>query len=177
MLQPGGQPRDPVQRWYARPMATATASASSGAELRALIAPLVNEIGGPITALRAIQDHDGWIDREAVDVVADVFNLSRAEVRGLVAFYADFRTQPPADHVVRICQAEACQAAGSRTLTASLAERLGTTLGQATIDRSVELDAVYCLGLCARAPAMMVDGELIADADRAVERVIEQVRG
>ena len=157
--------------------AIAAASATSSEGLRRLIGPLVHETGGPLTALRAIQDRDGWIDREAVDVVADVFNLSRAEVRGLVAFYADFRTQPPADHVVRICQAEACQAAGSRALTASMAERLGTSLGHATLDRSVELEAVYCLGLCARAPAMMVDGELIADADRAVECVIERVRG
>ena len=156
-------------------MVTATVSASAGAELRALIAPLVNEIGGPITALRAIQDRDGWIDGEAVEVVADVFNLSRAEVRGLVAFYADFRTQAPAEHVVRICQAEACQAAGSRALTETVADRLGTSLGHTSVDRNVELDAVYCLGLCARAPAMMVDGELIADADKAVDRVVERV--
>ena len=134
------------------------------------------ETGGPITALRAIQDRDGWIDGDAVDAVADVFNLSRAEIRGLVAFYADFRTQPPADHVVRICQAEACQAAGSRALTETLSERLGTTLGHATPDRSVELDAVYCLGLCARAPALMVDGELFADADGAVQRVVDKVQ-
>lgn len=157
-------------------MVTATARAHTGTELRALITPLVNEIGGPVTALRAIQERNGWIDREAVEVVADVFNLSRAEVRGLVAFYADFRTQPPADHIVRICQAEACQAAGSRALTATLEERLGTTVGHATPDRSVELDPVYCLGLCARAPALMVDDELVADADRAVERVVKKVQ-
>jgi formate dehydrogenase subunit gamma len=156
-------------------MATATASAATRDELRALITPLVDEIGGPISALRAIQDRQGWIVDEAIEVVADVFNLSRAEVRGLIAFYADFRTQPPADHVVRICQAEACQAAGSRALTTTVAERLGTSLGHATPNRSVELDAVYCLGLCARAPAMMVDGELIADADRAVEYVVRKV--
>lgn len=153
-----------------------TASATSDEGLRALVAPLVGEIGGPLTALRAIQQQDGWIRPEGIGVVAEVFNLSRAEVRGLVAFYADFRTQPPADHVVRVCQAEACQAAGSRALTRTLGERLGTTLGRSTPDRSVELDAVYCLGLCARAPALMVDGELIADADQAVERVVEMVR-
>jgi formate dehydrogenase subunit gamma len=157
-------------------MAIATESTSTIAGLRDLIAPLVHETGGPITALRAIQDRDGWIDGAAIEAVADVFNLSRAEVRGLVAFYADFRTQPPADHVVRICQAEACQAVGSRALTAVIEERLGTTLGHASADRSVELDPVYCLGLCARAPALMVDGELVADADSAIERVIEKVQ-
>lgn len=155
--------------------AIATPSASDGEVLRTLISPLVHQTGGPVTALRAIQDQDGWIGPEGMDAVADVFNLSRAEVRGLVAFYADFRTSPPADHIVRVCQAEACQAAGSRGLTDALAERLGTSLGHATPDRTVELDAVYCLGLCARAPAVMVDGELIADADGAVERIAQKV--
>jgi len=157
-------------------MATAPVSSSPAERLRALITPLVDEVGGPITALRAIQELEGSIDGAAIEVVADVFNLSRAEVRGLVAFYADFRTQSPADHVIRVCQAEACQASGSRALTATLEERLGTTVGHATADRSVELDPVYCLGLCARAPALMVDDELVADADRAVERVIEKVQ-
>lgn len=158
------------------PTAIATANATSGEGLRALIAPLVHETGGPVTALRAIQDQDGWIGPEGIAVVADVFNLSRAEVRGLVAFYADFRTQPPADHVVRVCQAEACQAAGSRALTQTLAQRLGTSLGHASPDHGVELEAVYCLGLCARAPALMVDGELVADADQAIERVVQKVQ-
>jgi formate dehydrogenase subunit gamma len=75
-----------------------------------------------------------------------------------------------------VCQAEACQAAGSRALTQTLSERLGADLGHADPDRSVELGAVYCLGLCARAPALMVDGELIADADQAVERVVRKVQ-
>ncbi len=159
------------------PTAIATANATPRAELRALIAPLVSEIGGPVTALRAIQEQDGWIGPEGIEAVADVFNLSRAEVRGLVAFYADFRTDPPADHIVRVCQAEACQAAGSRSLTQTLSERLGAGLGHTTPDRSLGLEAVYCLGLCARAPAVMVDGELIADADQAVERVVRKVQG
>lgn len=155
--------------------AIATANSTSGEELRALVAPLVNETGGPVTALRAVQDQDGWIGPEGIDAVAEVFNLSRAEVRGLVAFYADFRTSPPADHTVRVCQAEACQAAGSRALTETLSDRLGVSLGHMTPDRSIELDPVYCLGLCARAPAVMVDGELIADADQAVDRIAQKV--
>ena len=157
-------------------MGTATASVTSAEATRSLIAPLVGQVGGPVTALRAIQDERGWIDGQAIDVVADVFNLSRAEVRGLVEFYADFRQRPPARHVVAVCQAEACQAAGSRDLTRTLEERLETRLGRASADRSVELEAVYCLGLCARAPALMVDGRLVVEAGNDVERVVEDVR-
>ncbi len=158
-------------------MANATATVNAPGEgLRALIAPLVEAVGGPVTALRAIQDQQGWIDGVAIETVADVFNLSRADVRGLVEFYTDFRTMPPAAHVVAVCQAEACQAAGSRQLTETLEDRLGAKLGRMDDDHSVELEPVYCLGLCARAPALMVDGTLVVEADRAVEHVVRQVR-
>lgn len=157
-------------------MATATAGSETGTQLRALIAPLVDEIGGPVAALRAVHQRQGWIDTTAVEIVADVFNLSRADVRGLVEFYSDFKTMPPAAHVVSVCQAEACQAAGSRALTTTLEERLGAKLGRMDDDHSVELEAVYCLGLCARAPALMVDGTLVVEADTAVERVVRQVK-
>ena len=152
-----------------------TASTATGGSTRTLIAHLVDETGAAVTALRAIQDDRGWIDSDALDVVADVFNLSRAEVRGLVAFYADFRTTPPAAHTVAVCQAEACQAVGSRALTKTLEVRLGAKLGRTSDDRVVGLEPVYCLGLCPRGPALTVDGSLVVDADAAVESVAQRV--
>ena len=145
-------------------------------ELRQLIVPHVNDIGGPVTALRTLQQHVGWIDDDALNAVADAFNLSRAEVRGLVAFYADFRTTPPPTHVLAVCQAEACQAAGSRALTKTLEDLLEVRLGRTSPDRSVGLEAVYCLGLCARAPAAMVDGELVVEADQRIDRMVGELR-
>ena len=106
-------------------------------DLRALIATYVDQIGGPVTALRAVQHQRGWIEPGVIEAIADEFNLSRAEVRGLVEFYADFKTLPPADHVLAVCQAEACQAAGSRRLTRTIEERLGAELGRMTPDRAV----------------------------------------
>ena len=156
-------------------MAIATANNSVADELRRSIAPFVDEIGGPVTALRAIQDERGWIDADGIGAVADVFNLSRAEVKGLVGFYADFRTTPPAEHVVTICQAEACQAAGSRDLTKAISDRLGVGLGETAADRSVGLESVACLGLCARAPAMKVDERLVVEADTAADRVLDEL--
>ena len=144
-------------------------------ELRRLIAPHTNDIGGPITALRTLQAHLGWIDADAVAAVANVFNLSRAEVRGLVNFYADFRTAPPATHVLTVCQAEACQAVGARELTRAIADRLEIDLGGTTPDRSIGLEGVNCLGLCARAPAMMVDGVLVVEAAGAADRLLDDL--
>jgi formate dehydrogenase subunit gamma len=74
-----------------------------------------------------------------------------------------------------VCQAEACQATGARALTRTLEERLGVKLGRTSEDGIVGLEPVYCLGLCARGPALMVDGSLVVDADGAVERVAQRV--
>ena len=106
----------------------------------------------------------GYVSRSREHVVADVFNLSRAEVRGIVSFYHDLKTAPQPPLQVRVCQAEACQSVGARELTA----RVGITpWRQARRDErdAVSLDAVYCLGLCAQAPSMMVNGRPLARAD------------
>ena len=64
--------------------------------------------------LHALQREFGYIDREAVPIVADALNISRAEVVGTISFYHDFREAPPGRHVLRVCRAEACQAMGAR---------------------------------------------------------------
>ena len=120
-------------------------------------------IGGPISALREIVARFGCVGQIHMEAVADVFNLSRAEVRGIVSFYEDLRTEPAASKRIRICQAEACQAVGARDLTAATEQRLGIALGETASDGSVSLHAVHCLGLCASGPSATVD-------DRAVVR-------
>ena len=122
-----------------------------------------DRVGGVLRALREIVLAHGHVSRDQEHVVADVFNLSRAEIRGVVSFYHDLKTTPQPPVEVRVCQAEACQAVGGRELTARVEALLGLRLGEA--DDSVALSAVYCLGLCAQGPAMMVNGRPLARAD------------
>ena len=101
-------------------------------------------------ALHAIQHHAGYIDPEHVPLLADTFNLSVAEVHGVITFYKDFRTTPPAGPVVHVCRAEACLSRG------------GAALHQAAIDAAagqpVEVEEVFCLGLCTQGPAVSAAG-------------------
>lgn len=110
-------------------------------------------------------ERDGWISEDTIRQLADALNLSRAEVHGVVSFYHDFRTSPPGRHVVKVCQAEACQAMGSRELTAHVADRLGLALNGR--DAAFSLEPVYCLGNCACAPAVMIDGRTHGRIDRS----------
>lgn len=147
-------------------------SSEHAQELLSLVTPFVDRIGGPLSALRAIVTRRGYIDTEAAEAVAEVFNLSRAEVRGIISFYADLRTTPAARHTIQICQAEACQSVGARELTRRLTARFGIELGDATGDGQVAIEPVYCLGLCANGPAMRIDGRLIVRSDMIDESLI-----
>jgi len=99
----------------------------------------------------------GWISEDAIRQLADELNLSRAEVHGVVSYYHDFHTSPPGRHIVKICQAEACQAMGGRELSAHAASALGVDMHSSNED--VTLEPVYCLGNCACSPAVMIDGK------------------
>ena len=103
-----------------------------------------------VQILVTIVNQHGWVSSDVIRQLADLLNLSRADVHGVVEYYHDFRTEPPGRHIVKVCQAEACQSMGSRELVAHAEGAAGD---------DVTLEPAYCLGNCACAPAIMVDGK------------------
>ena len=146
-------------------------AAEDGLDTERLIAQILvrhsHTRGGLLPALQDIQEDLGFIPVEALPAIAAAFNLSAAEVRGVISFYHDFRTQPAGRHIVRVCQAESCQACGSRSLTAHIESRLGVRLGETRADGEVTLLPVYCLGNCARSPALQINTQGYAGVDTA----------
>ena len=109
---------------------------------------------GPLLpVLHAVQDRFGAIERGDLVAVADVLNLSIADVHGVMTFFHDFRAAPPPTHVVAICRGEACQSVGAERLMADVRADL-----QEASD--VEVHAASCLGNCALGPSGTVDGRL-----------------
>jgi len=146
------------------------------AEAAREIALQLKDMEGPLLPiLHAFTERFGHINNEAIVLVADVLNLSRADVQGVVSFYHDFRREPAGRHVIKLCRAEACQSMGSEALAAKLERALGIPFGETTSDRRVTLEEVYCLGNCALSPSVMIDGELHGRADEA--KVLELVGG
>jgi formate dehydrogenase subunit gamma len=133
----------------------------------AIIAAHKGQEGATLPILHALQDAFGYVPRAAIPLIADALNLSRAEVHGVVSFYHDFRDAAPGAHVLKLCRAEACQAMGADALSAAAREQLRIGWGETTPDGSVTLELVFCLGLCACAPAAMLDGKVFGDLDRA----------
>ena len=142
---------------------------------RAIIAEHQDREGPLLPILHALQEEFGYIDREAEPIIADALNISRAEVHGVVTFYHDFREKPAGRHVLKLCRAEACQAAGGDALAAQAQARLGVRLGNTTADGQVTVEAVYCLGLCSVSPSAMLDGRIVGRLDeKKLDRLLAE---
>jgi formate dehydrogenase subunit gamma len=135
-------------------------------------------IEGPLLpVLHAVQASFGCIPRDALPVIALHLNLSRAEVHGVISFYHDFREEPAGRHVLKLCRAEACQAMGADRVAAHARGALGIDWHETTADGAVTLEPVFCLGLCACAPAALVDGRVLGRVDEArLDALIAEVR-
>lgn len=122
--------------------------------VRTIASQHLTDRGPLLPVLHEVMDELGYVAREDVQTIADVLNLSIAEVHGVVSFYQDFRTSPPAAHAVALCRGEACQSVGAEALyqdTVARAEALGA---------DVAVTEVFCLGNCALGPSGTVDGRL-----------------
>lgn len=133
--------------------------------------------GPALPILHAIQHAFGYVPELAIPMIAEALNLSRAEVHGVVTFYHDFRSEPAGKRVLKLCRAEACQAAGGDALAARAEQKLGVELGNTTSDGRVTLEPIYCLGLCATAPSAMLDGRLVGRLNESrIDALVAEAR-
>lgn len=130
-----------------------------------------------LVVLQDVQHHLGYVPATTVGPIAKALGLSRAEVHGVLSFYHDLRTEPPGRHVLRVCQAESCQAAGGAGVWAHLESQLGCPIGDTTADGALTTEVAYCLGLCAVSPAALLDERpLVRLSSSHVDRLLAEVR-
>ncbi len=130
------------------------ADPARAASVRILAESHRDQRGPLLPLLHALQAQHGYIADDDIPVIADVLNLSRADVHGVVSFYHDLRRTPPVAHQVTICRGEACQSVGAEAL---YAQASSAALGHP----DVEVHEVFCLGNCALGPSGTLDGRLI----------------
>ncbi|WOC16747.1 formate dehydrogenase subunit gamma [Pseudochrobactrum sp. MP213Fo] len=163
------------------PSKMSSAGAPAGNEFTASLIEIINGhkgLEGPLLPiLHAVQAEYGYVPAETLTLIAHELNISRAEVHGVVSFYHDFRSSPAGRHVIKLCRAEACQSMGGDAIAAAAKRLLGLDWHQTSADGAVTLEPVYCLGLCACAPAAMVDDQLIGRLDETrVAELAAEVR-
>ncbi len=128
--------------------AAATASPYDPRVVERVIAERRHLDGALMPILHGVQDALGWVPADAVPRIAEALNLSRAEVHGVISYYHHFRQSPSKGPVLQVCRAEACRSVGGEAL-----------LQQAQAAGGCSVEPVYCLGLCAMSPAVMLQGQ------------------
>ena len=141
--------------------------APSVAQIREIVAAHRHLEGALLPILHALQDEFGHVPAAATPVIVEELGISKAELHGVISFYHDFREQPAGRHVLKICRAEACQAMGGTRLAEATLHRLGLDWHGTTANGAVTVEPVYCLGLCACAPAAMLDDRVVGRVDEA----------
>lgn len=142
-------------------------------ELESILEKFARQANGLIPAFHAIQERFGYVPKECLPEVAQAFNLSQADVYGVLTFYHDFRREPAGRHIVSVCRAEACQANGSGKVIEELRGRLRIDFGETTPDNEVTLLPTYCFGNCACGPSIAIDGKLYGRMTaQRVERIL-----
>jgi NADH-quinone oxidoreductase subunit E len=116
-----------------------------------------------IPVLHVLQEQDGYLSPEGIEHVAELIELTPAEVRGTASFYEMFHLEPIGRYLVAVCTNIACMLAGAYELLEHMEERLGVTLGGTTLDRSFTLEDTECIALCGNAPCLVVNWRYFGD--------------
>jgi NADH-quinone oxidoreductase subunit E len=118
--------------------------------------------GSLIPILQDMQEKFGYLPEKAIGELERLTGISANEIYGVATFYAQFRFKPPGEHTVRVCQGTACHVRGGHQILVQFEQLLGTSAGGTTSDGKFDLERVACLGCCALAPVVTVDGNVHA---------------
>jgi NADH:ubiquinone oxidoreductase subunit E len=113
-----------------------------------------------IAMLQYVQGRTGYISREAVLQIAEYLGVAEAHIYGVASFYTQFRFEKPGDHQVRVCMGTACHVQGGKILSDEIHDIIGIQPGEISPDHQYEFHEVACLGCCAQAPVVEIDGRI-----------------
>ena len=134
--------------------------------------------GSLIPVLQDVQEVLGYLSEETIEELARLMGISANEIYGVATFYTQFRFNPPGQHSIQSCQGTACHVRGGRKILEELEHRLGITAGQTTADGKFDLERLACLGCCALAPVVAVDGKVHARMTaKKIPSVLSQYKG
>ena len=125
-----------------------------------LLAEYVGKPGGLIPALQTTQRLLGYLPREALVKISELFGKPYSEVTGVVSFYSFFSTVPRGKYTIRVCLGTACYVRGGKDVLAALKRELDIDVGETTSDRLFSLDVGRCFGACGLAPVIMVNDDV-----------------
>ena len=138
--------------------------------------------GSLIPALAAVQAEHGYLPEQAMAAVSRRMGISESEVYGVATFYAQFRFWPPGEHTLKVCMGTACHVRGGSKILETVQQRFGVRPGETSEDRKLSLERVACIGCCALAPAVVLDGKIHGkmtpkSVDEVLSRLLSKKQG
>lgn len=115
-----------------------------------------------IVILSDIQREFGCVPLEVQEVVSAKTGISVAEIYGVVTFYSFFNLVPRGKYVIGCCLGTACYVKGSGNIMQQFSDILGIQAGETTEDGLFSIDSLRCIGACAAAPAVTINGKIYA---------------
>jgi NADH-quinone oxidoreductase subunit E len=110
-----------------------------------------------IPLLHLAQEQDGYVSEEAMEHIAEILDVTPAEVLGTCSFYEMFKREPVGEYLVNVCTNISCMLCGGEDLLEHLEERLGVKPGSTTTDGKFTLEDVECVAACTEAPCLQIN--------------------
>jgi NADH-quinone oxidoreductase subunit E len=131
-----------------------------------------------IDALQIVQRERRWISDESLYAIADMLGMSATELEGIATFYNLIYRQPVGQHVIHLCNSITCWLHNYQSIAEHLRQTLNIEFGQTTADGNITLLPNVCLGCCDKAPALMLDGELVDSLDiNTIDKLLQGLKG
>jgi NADP-reducing hydrogenase subunit HndA len=151
-------------------------TAEQEAKLRELIAAHKDMRGALMPVLQQAQDIYGYLPIEVQKIIAEGLGVPLEQVYGVVTFYAQFSLNPKGKYSIAVCMGTACYVKGAAAVLERIEQKLGVEPGGVTPDGKFSLEETRCLGCCALAPVMTVNGEVYGrlvpdDVDRILDNL------
>jgi len=127
-----------------------------------------------IPILQEVQEHEGYLSKDAVIEVGKHLNLPTSKIYGVATFYNQFRFQATGKNHILVCRGTACHVKGSAAVLAAFEKELNIKSGETTRDELFSIEVVACIGACGLAPVISINGEFYANVDPAqVVKIID----
>jgi len=131
-----------------------------------------------IDALQIVQNERRWISDESLYAIANMLGMSATELEGIATFYNLIYRHPVGEHVIHLCDSISCWLHDYQTIADHLRKTLKIEFGQTTQDGKITLLPNVCLGCCDKAPALMLDGELIESLNiELIDNLLKRLNG
>ena len=114
-----------------------------------------------IPILQSVQNRHKYLPEHIMGYISDKMSIPMANIYGVATFYAQFSTEPKGEHIVQVCDGTACHVRGAKEIIRRVRRDYGLTAEHRTTeDMFLTLETVACIGACAMAPAVLMDGHI-----------------